>query len=87
MFIINEIITGLLKIEFSDAKNEAAFKAIMKEAGAMDSVRYAQAAMSKHSGIRKEIEKISLIVCSDSLYDKDGNAIKEDLSSLREKMI
>lgn len=84
MWLIHEIITGVLEIEFVNAKNKKAFDEIMKEAGAQDSVRYAQYAMHKHNGIRSEIEKIALIICTESCYDKDGNLIKDE--SPKEKL-
>jgi hypothetical protein len=78
MYIITEVITGVLKIEFSDARNQEEYRKIMKEAGAHDSVRYAQYAMWHHTGIRTEIEKLSLIVCTESMYDEEGHAITKD---------
>ncbi len=85
MWIIHEVITGMLEIEFSEPKNQKAFKDIMHEAGAQDSVRYAQYAMHKHEGIRKEIEKIALIVCTESCYDERGCIVKND-ESQKEKL-
>lgn len=76
-YIIYEIITGMFTIDFSNPKNQRDYKAIMAEAGKQDSVRAAQYGIHHHPGIRSEIEKISLIVCSDALYDEEGNILKE----------
>jgi hypothetical protein len=78
MYIIHEVITGMLTIEFSLPANQKAYREIMKEAGAQDSVRYAQYAMMHHEGIKSEIEKIALIVCTEALYDEDGRAIIDE---------
>jgi hypothetical protein len=82
--IIYDVITGVLEIEFADPRNQREYKKIMKDAGEMDSVRAAQYGMFKHDGIRKEVEKIALIVCTESCYDKDGLVIMDE--SPKEKL-
>ncbi len=84
MYVIYEVITGSLEIEFSNPKNQLAFEQITKNAGEIDSVRAAQYGMHAHKGIRSEIEKIALIVCTESCYDVDGFAIIDE--SQKEKL-
>ena len=75
--IIDQILEGFLEIEFSHPDNQSAFLRIIDEAAKRDSFSYAQRKIVEHKGMRSEIEKISLIVCSESYYDEDGIMLQQ----------
>jgi hypothetical protein len=75
--LIDGIVDGILEIELADAVNQKQLQHVMLMATRRDDTRLAKMGLLSNKGIRKELERLALVIASTSQYDADGYLVME----------